>query len=283
MGSVRPTIVVRRVVSRRNFRLITGEQTIGAASMNLSHETQVIAPRVRRSPLSGFEYVHGYGVFGAPFESGHVLALRVFPENDFAPYKTIWHRTPDGAWSIFVDAPRHDIACPRYFGAAASLVQSASIGITWTGPAELRVEMDTPMFTWNLSMTSSPILGLMNTVNPRFPEGIRRARGMLRAMESMADRVLGLGRVTLAGITPNGHRTMLLPERMFFLASSQAEFDGVDLGRPARGGACPTIGAMKLPSRPVFAIGRAYFELRDPIEYERTIRELAEHHRAVVS
>lgn len=250
--------------------------------MNLKHDAQAITPQVCRSPLSGFEHVHGYGVFGAPFESGHVLALRVFPENDFAPYKTIWHRTPDGAWSIFVDAPRHDIACPRYFGSAASCVQSACIRITWTGPADLRVEMDAPKFTWDFSMTSSPILGLMNAANPRFPERIRRARGVLRVMESMADRVLGLGGVTLAGITPNGHKTMLLPERMFFLASSHAEFDGVDLGQPARGGACPTIGAMNLPSRPVFAIGRAYFELRDPVEYERTVRELAEHHRAVI-
>jgi hypothetical protein len=246
--------------------------------MNLHHETQAIAPQVSRSPLSGFEHVKGYGVFAAPFESGHVLALRVFPENDFAPYKTIWHRTPDGIWSIFVDAPRHDIACPRYFGAAASLVQSACIGVTWTGPTELRVEMDAPTFVWDLKMTSSPILGLMNLANPRFPERVRRAPSVLRAMEWMADRVLGLGPVTLAGITPNGHSTMLLPERMFFLASSRAEFEDVDLGRPARGGACPTIGAMNLPARPLFAIGRAYFELRDPVEYERTIRELAEEH-----
>ncbi len=49
---------------------------------------------------------------------GHVLALRVFPENDFAPYRSIWHRTPDGTWSIYVDGPRVDTACPRYFGAA---------------------------------------------------------------------------------------------------------------------------------------------------------------------
>jgi hypothetical protein len=244
--------------------------------MNLHDETQAIAPQVCRSSLPGFEHVRGFGVFAAPFESGHVLALRVFPENDFAPYKTIWHRSPEGAWSIFVDAPRHDIACPRYFGSAASLIQSAGIRLAWTGSTKLRVEMDAPRFVWDLAMTSSPILGLMNLANPRFPERVRRSPGMLRAMESMADRVLGLGHVTLAGITPNGHSTMLLPERMFFLASSRAVFESVDLGQPARGGACPTIGVMNLPARPVFAIGRAYFELRDPVEYERTVRELAE-------
>jgi hypothetical protein len=245
--------------------------------MNLQDATKAIAPQVCRSPLPGFEHVSGFGVFASPFESGHVLALRVFPENDFAPYKTIWHRTPDGIWSIFVDAPRHDIACPRYYGTAASLIQSACIGVTWTGPRDLRVEMDAPKFIWDLSMTSTPILRLMNAANPRFPERVRRAPGVLRATEWMADRVLGLGPVTLAGTTPNGYHSMLLPERMFFLASSRAQLDGVDLGQPACGGACPTIGAMNLPARPIFAIGRAYFEMRDPVEYERTVRELAEY------
>jgi hypothetical protein len=27
---------------------------------------------------------------------GHLLALRVFPENDFGAYRTLWHRDPAG-------------------------------------------------------------------------------------------------------------------------------------------------------------------------------------------
>jgi hypothetical protein len=61
-----------------------------------------------RAPWPGHEYVKGWGVFGLPFDSGHVLALRVFPENDFAPYRTLWHRDPAGSWSIYVDGPRLD-------------------------------------------------------------------------------------------------------------------------------------------------------------------------------
>ena len=29
-------------------------------------------------------------------DSGHVLALRVFPQGSFAPYRTVWHRDPRG-------------------------------------------------------------------------------------------------------------------------------------------------------------------------------------------
>ena len=60
---------------------------------------------------------------GLPFDSGHYLALRVFPENDFSPYKTVWHRDPEGQWSIFVDGPRFDTACPRYYGPACTRVE----------------------------------------------------------------------------------------------------------------------------------------------------------------
>ncbi len=86
------------------------------------------------------------GCFGLPFDSGHVLALRVFPENDFSPYRTVWHRDPGGRWSINVDGPRLDTACPRYYGAACHFTGHAQIRLTWDGPATLRVTMDSPAF-----------------------------------------------------------------------------------------------------------------------------------------
>jgi hypothetical protein len=39
-----------------------------------------------QAPWRNHEYVKGWGVFGLPFDSGHVLALRVFPENCFGAY-----------------------------------------------------------------------------------------------------------------------------------------------------------------------------------------------------
>ena len=76
-------------------------------------------PAVRgQAPWPGHEYVKGWGAFALPFDSGHVLALRVFPENDFGPYRTLWHHDPAGRWSIHVDGPRLDTACPRYYRAA---------------------------------------------------------------------------------------------------------------------------------------------------------------------
>ena len=115
--------------------------------MDLRTGLNAIPAGVAPSPWDGFEHVRGWGVVGAPFSSGHVLALRVFPENDFAPYSTLWHRTPEGEWSIYYDGPRADTACPRYFGAAAKVSSRCRIDLTWTGPMSLRVETDQPRFS----------------------------------------------------------------------------------------------------------------------------------------
>jgi hypothetical protein len=63
-------------------------------------------------PWPDVEYVKGWGIFGLPFESGHVLALRVFPHSSFGPYRTVWHRDPGGGWSIHVDGPRGGLGLP---------------------------------------------------------------------------------------------------------------------------------------------------------------------------
>jgi hypothetical protein len=65
-------------------------------STDRARELQAIKPGTAPSPLRGFEDVRGFGIFSFPFDSGHGLALRVFPQNDSAPYRTIGYRTPDG-------------------------------------------------------------------------------------------------------------------------------------------------------------------------------------------
>lgn len=242
--------------------------------MDLASTVTAIEPAARPSPLPGFEYVRGYGVYSMPFDSGHVLALRVFPENDFAPYRTIWHRTPDGVWSIYADSPRLDIACPRYYSAATELCTFARISLEWTGPRTLAVEMDSPPLRWDVSMAGPPLFSIANAISSRIPERHWRSPATLRTFERVGGAAFGLGDVTLSGNAPNGHFAIVMPVRMFPVASAQARLDGADLGKPARVPSNPSIGPLRLPARPIFAIGRAYFEMQDPDEYRRTVAEL---------
>lgn len=227
----------------------------------------------------GHEYVRGWGVFGLPFDSGHVLALRVFPENDFAPYRTIWHRDPEGRWSIYVDGPRMDTACPRYYGPACTHTAHARVSIDWTGPTSFRVLLDTPALDWTVTAEEGGTLRAVNSISRRLPDWTWRPRPLLRARELLARHVLGMGDIRLSGAMPSGHEGVLMPQRMYSIPSSSAHLNGQDLGRPTHLDACPRIGDVTMPARGVLAVGQAIWEIRDVEEYER-LRELTSAARA---
>lgn len=110
--------------------------------MNLARKASAVAPRTGTSPWDDHEYGRGYAVLVLPFSSGHQLGLRVFPENDFAPHVSVWHRPPGEAWSTYVDGPSLETACPRYWGPALDSAALAAIDVAWTGPTELHVETE---------------------------------------------------------------------------------------------------------------------------------------------
>ena len=231
-------------------------------------------PAVRGdAPWPDHEYVKGWGVMGLPFDSGHYLALRVFPENDFSPYKTVWHRDPEGRWSIFVDGPRLDTACPRYYGAACAHVGHASIDVAWTGPMSLRVTAEDVGLDWTLTATETGLLRALNAMSARLPIWTWRPRVLLRARELLARRVLGMGDLRMSGTMPSGHTGTLMPGRMYFIDDSTATLGGTDLGHAARVTLTPDIGGFPLPARGVLAIGQAAWPILDHDEYARTRRE----------
>jgi len=240
--------------------------------LDLASRLRDLPPARGRAPWRGHEYVRGWGVFGLPFDSGHVLALRVFPENDFGPYRTVWHRDPAGHWSIYVDGARLDTACPRYYGPAAESTGFAGIDVTWTGPASLRVVVDTPSLEWTLTASETTLLRFFNAIGSRLPTWSWRPPVLLRARELLA-RSLGAGDMKLSGVTPSGHVGTLMPQRMYFVQESTAILDGIDLGRPTRSDANPTIGDVPLPARGILGIGQGVWTILDAAEYERTARE----------
>jgi hypothetical protein len=225
------------------------------------------------APWPDHEYVKGWGVMGLPLDSGHYLALRVFPENSFSPYKTVWHRDPEGRWSIFVDGPRLDTACPRYYGPACTHVGHATIDLAWTGPMSLQVTVDTPRLDWTLIATETPLLRVLNAISARLPTWTWRPHSLLRSRELLARQVLGMGEISMSGTMPSGHTGTLMPERLYFIDDSTATLDGEDLGHAAHVSPTPDIGAFSLPGRGVLAIGQAAWPILDRDEYARTSEE----------
>lgn len=242
--------------------------------MNLKAALSQLESSIEPSPWSGHEHVRGYGVFGLPLSSGHILALRVFPVNDFAPYITIWHQTPDGSWSIHYDAPRPDICCPRYYGAAAKNILPAKIKLDWRSANELHVSMENPKLEWTIWPSASLFLRIMNAFSKPMPLWTWKKPSLLRPREFMA-RMMGVGQIDLAGITPSGHYGILMPQQMFMINKSNAVLDGVDLGSPTKVYPNPKIGDTPMPARGIFAIGQGHWEIRDIEEYNNTRKAVA--------
>jgi len=214
------------------------------------------------APWAGYEYVKGWAVFALPFDSGHVLALRVLPEANLDPYRSLWHRDPDGTWALYVDAPK-GCACTRYYGAACALTGHAQIDVPWIGPATVRISMDKPSVDWTFTATSDWRFDLVNAVNGRLPLGTWRSRTLVAARERAAKVLLGLGDLQFHGVTPSGHVGTLMPDQIYAIETSHAVVDGVDLGHPISLRENPRIGSLPLPSRGVLAIGQAMWQIPD--------------------
>jgi hypothetical protein len=235
--------------------------------------TTAIEPDMGEAPWPAHEYVRGWGVIGLPFDSGHVLALRVFPQSSFGPYRTLWHCDPGGRWSIYADAQDVERACPRYYGSACEYVGAARIDLEWTAPRTLRVTMDEPGLDWTVTAARSPLMGLLNPLSAAMPLSSWRPRGLVRARVRLA-QALGMGRLEMSGVMPSGHCGLLMPQRMYLVNESTAVLGGVDLGSPTRVHENPTIGGVPLPARGVLAIGQAMWQIRDPDDFG-TARRLA--------
>lgn len=244
--------------------------------MDLASELTGIEPGVIRSPWEAHETVRGFAVMSLPFESGYVLASRTIPQSDFGPYATMWLRRPDGRWSIHVDAPLLEVACPRYWGPAAEENAFANIDLSWTGPNTARMTVDEPALEWTFSMSQGPLLAVVNAIHATLPLRSWRPRALVAAREWLAEHVLNIGKVDLSGRLPGGMPGTMMPGRVYRIHDATARLDGVDLGPPVRADTPPRLGDFALPSSPLFAVGGAHVATPDRREYERLVREVAD-------
>lgn len=238
--------------------------------MNLASELQSIEPKVTTSPWSGYEHVRGYAVMMLPFSSGHLLGLRVWPQNDFAPYVSVWHCTPEGHWSIYIDGPSLKTTCPRYWGPALKHSKLTDINLAWTSQNKLQVEMKEPQLQWTMSMSEPSFLQKVNKISATLPRWTWKFSYLLRARKWMAKKFIDMGDIQFSFVTASGHNTIIMPKKMFLIKSSNAEWKGQTLGEIVKLDYNPSIGGVLLPNQPSFVVGEAHMGIINPDEYQRT-------------
>lgn len=200
----------------------------------------------------------GYGVMGMPFASGHYLALRDFVATSVGPaYRAIWHRDPEGRWTIHTTgAP--ELTCPRYFGSVAAAVEVPGIDVSWRDDHTLEVTLGDQL-SWRIELGATPATRMMTGLGGALPEAGWNSNAVLAAMGPMARTMLRTGRIRLSGRTPNGPRFKAAPLQIWRVVGATASYRGQDLGAPAPLGTQAQLGDFWLPQRGVFFVGRARF------------------------
>lgn len=224
-----------------------------------------VAEALERAPPSvpADDEVHvGYGIMGQPFASGHVLALRRFVSSSLgAAYTSVWHRSPQGVWTVYTDVEAAR-SCPRYFGAAIARAERAAIRLTWEKPDALSVQVGDKV-DWTSRIHSTPATRAMTMMAGVMPPRAWRSPPMLAAMAATARLVLRTGPLRMRGESPNGQWYRVAPRRMWSVLDAQATIDRVDIGRPGPIEPQATIGDFLIPQRGIFAAGRSTFERRE--------------------
>jgi hypothetical protein len=201
----------------------------------------------------------GYAVMGLPFCSGHVLALRRFPASSVGPgYTSVWHRDPDGAWT-FYSTVTPELGCSRYFSHEISHNIVAPIGIEWTRPAQFTLTIGTTLH-WEISLAESLSTRLMNKASGFVPDAWWHRKSFLHAMGAAAGFVLGIGKMNLAGETPNGNEFVANPQHVWLIDSSRAVLNGQDLGPAGPLSRQARLNDVLIPQRGLFAVARAFLQ-----------------------
>ena len=182
----------------------------------------------------GREDVRGFAVVGLPFAAGDVLCLRRIPTSTFGPgYTSVWHRGPDGTWTIYTTiAP--ELSCPRFVGTAARRVVETPIEVEWTGPFALEVRLPAARLEWRMGVASTPVTRLMNAMMSLMPRFLFRSDLVLALMSWMSTALLAAGRFNLRGRMPNLQWFQAGPRKVWTVPESRAKLDGRDSARLAR-------------------------------------------------
>ena len=173
--------------------------------------------RIPFLPAEQDDHFYGYGVMGLPFASGHVLAMRKMHSSVGPDYQSVWHRGPDGAWTMWSDVDPSQ-SCPRYWGNDLQRAIQAPIDISWPGPSRMTVKIDNGRdLDWEVQLGSTLATRALSAVGRITPNALWRRRAVLTAMGAMAGPMLRAGRMALQGNASNGQRFRVNPELVWLV------------------------------------------------------------------
>lgn len=220
-------------------------------------ESAEISPTL---PPGADERISGYGVMGLSFASGDYLALRCMTAASFGPgYRAVWHRNPEGEWRVYSTAPP-ELSCERYISTACTeeSVRTA-IAVEWLDDSTLTCRIGDEL-DWTIALKRTAVTRMMSRMGRLMPHWMWTSRLVLGAMGRLAGPMLGVGKVRLSGVMPNGQGFTAAPVQIWAIDDSRATLRGRDLGAPRSQREQARMGGFWLPQRGIFMRGFGHFE-----------------------
>jgi hypothetical protein len=215
-------------------------------------------------PEGSEERFNGFGVMGLPFSSGHVLALRRFMISSVGNgYTSVWHRSPDQSWTFYADVDPWQ-ACTRYFGQQAAQTFITPITLNWLDDFSFEVAIARAGLYWTVRAAGTPATRIMNTLGTVLPDSAWKNALVLKLMGKLAGAALGLQKVGLTGVVPNGQHFIANPKIIWAVKQSHATLAGEDLGQPMPLQDQAHLADFWIPQKGILAFGQAYFDVFDP-------------------
>ncbi len=180
-------------------------------------------------------------------------------------YTFVWHRDPSGSWTFYSTGVAPDLSCARYFGGQVERNVVTPIDIAWADSMRFRVAVGN-LIEWHVALGTSAATWLLNTVARAIPELAWQSPAVLRLMGDAAKVTLGTGRMNFTGLTPNGHRFIGNPRRVWLIESSHALVQGVSVGPLGPLADQASLGDLLLPQRGLFVVART--RLEQPLKRE---------------
>ena len=234
----------------------------------------VISAEKRARLLPGDdERFSGWGLMGLPFASGDVLATRSFAASSVGSgYTSVWYRSPSNEWTFYADTSP-ETACTRYFGSGATRAVACAIRLEWRGEDTLSIEVPEAELSCEIKVGTTPASRAMNGIAAVFPEWAWRNPRMLGLTARVAGRILGAGKLSMAGTTPNRQRFIANARKLWVVRSARlkvGERETTQLG-PVTPQA--KLGDFLIPQRGLLAIGNAAFENYDPARHSNAVSQ----------
>ncbi len=239
--------------------------------MTSARDAVIAAEKNARLLPGANERLSGWGLMGLPFRSGDVLGARRFPASSIGPgYTSVWYRDPAGWWTFYADVPP-EAACTRFFGSAVARAVVCPVVVEWTGEDRLHIEVPQEGLSCDIVVAPTIASRAMNLVAACFPEWAWRSPRMLRLTAMMAGPMLRAGKLSMAGVAPNGQSFIANPRKIWVVKSALLRVGDREASEPGAVTPQAQLGDFLIPQRGLLAIGNTAFDALDPARHSTLV------------